>query len=263
MNTPSREKILITVKTYPLLSSKYTETVCTAGLREDGSWIRLYPIAYRYMEKEQRFRKYQWIEADIVRDTRDPRPESYKLAGNLKPLDCLGTKKSWEERKVLVLNDVHTDLALLIKKARDVNNFISLATFKPARIISFTMEKDTSAIEVRRKRKALEKQLTKEQARRLAERVPYRFYYTFIDGAGKRSRLQILDWEIYQLCRKLIRKYGRKKGVIYQHLREKYFNEFTNERDIHLFLGTNKYWHIRRSSNPFMIVGVFYPPKEP
>ncbi|MYF20247.1 MAG: hypothetical protein F4218_06430 [Synechococcus sp. SB0677_bin_5] len=32
------------VKTYPTLSQKYGETVCTAGVREDGSWMRLYPL---------------------------------------------------------------------------------------------------------------------------------------------------------------------------------------------------------------------------
>lgn len=34
-----KERILITVKTYPTLSRTYGETVCTAGVREDGSWI--------------------------------------------------------------------------------------------------------------------------------------------------------------------------------------------------------------------------------
>jgi hypothetical protein len=29
-----REKILITVKTYPILSQKYAELVCTAGVNE-------------------------------------------------------------------------------------------------------------------------------------------------------------------------------------------------------------------------------------
>ncbi len=33
------------------------------------------------------------------------------------------------------------------------------------------------------------------------------------------------------------------------------------KRDIYLFLGTNRQWHIRKSPNPFMIIGVFYPPK--
>ena len=37
-------KVLITVKTYPTLSAKYDELVCTAGFREDGTWIRIYPV---------------------------------------------------------------------------------------------------------------------------------------------------------------------------------------------------------------------------
>ena len=37
-------KVLITVKTYPTISTKYEELVCTAGFKEDGTWIRIYPI---------------------------------------------------------------------------------------------------------------------------------------------------------------------------------------------------------------------------
>lgn len=44
MEEVREEKILVTVKTYPTLSRKYGETVCTAGVREDGSWVRLYPV---------------------------------------------------------------------------------------------------------------------------------------------------------------------------------------------------------------------------
>ncbi|MDX2128367.1 MAG: hypothetical protein SFU91_04955 [Chloroherpetonaceae bacterium] len=40
-------KVLIFLKTYPTLSVKYDELVCTAGFREDGTWIRLYPVPFR------------------------------------------------------------------------------------------------------------------------------------------------------------------------------------------------------------------------
>ncbi len=253
-----RARILITVKTYPLLSTRYTETVCTAGLREDGSWVRLYPVAYRHLDKAQRFRKYQWVEADILRDTRDPRPESHRLASIIIPLDVLDTCKAWQERKSIVLNHVYTNLDTLIKEARNTRIFTSLATFKPAKIISFQMEKNTLLPEAKKKRRRLQKTLT----RKLSEHIPYQFFYVFVDENGKRSRMQILDWEIDQLCRKLIRKYGRKRDLIYSSLRKKYFDEFTSAHDLYFFLGSNKHWHIRRSANPFMIVGVFYPPKE-
>jgi hypothetical protein len=151
---------------------------------------------------------------------------------------------------------VHTNLAKLIIEARDLNLYTSLAVFKPTRIFRFHVEKITLPDEYRKKKRRLSK-----KHQNLAQLVPYRFYYTFIDEAGKRSRLQITDWEIYELCRKLIRKYGNRRMVIYQHLKAKYFDEMLAERDLYFFLGTTRHWHIRRSKNPFMIVGIFYPPK--
>ena len=40
-------RVLITVKTYSIPSTKYDELVCTAGVTEDGELIRLYPINFR------------------------------------------------------------------------------------------------------------------------------------------------------------------------------------------------------------------------
>jgi hypothetical protein len=55
------KKILIWGKTCPELSTAHTETVCTAGVTEEGTPIRLYPIPYRYLDEEDKFKKYQWI----------------------------------------------------------------------------------------------------------------------------------------------------------------------------------------------------------
>jgi hypothetical protein len=55
----AKERILITVKTYPTISKTHGELVCTAGIREDGSWIRLYPVPFRRMEDYKKFEKYQ------------------------------------------------------------------------------------------------------------------------------------------------------------------------------------------------------------
>lgn len=74
----AKQRVLIAVKTYPTLSEKYSELACTAGFREDGSWIRLYPIPFRLLELDQRYKKYQWVEVDIAKNKSDPRPESYK-----------------------------------------------------------------------------------------------------------------------------------------------------------------------------------------
>lgn len=96
----AKTKVLVTVKTYPTLSQKYDELVCTAGFLEDGSWIRVYPVPFRKLDT--RYKKWQWIELDLVKNTSDPRKESYR------PVDydditlgkIIDTKKNgWEQRK--------------------------------------------------------------------------------------------------------------------------------------------------------------------
>jgi hypothetical protein len=77
MYAPTR--VLIFGKTYPELSAKYTETVCTGGFREDGTPIRLYPVPLRYLEGKQQYKLYEWITVPIRKSTSDPRPESYKI----------------------------------------------------------------------------------------------------------------------------------------------------------------------------------------
>ena len=47
--------------------------------------------------------------------------------------------------------------------------------------------------------------------------------------------------------------------VALEKVRQKYEVEFLKEKDIYLFLGTTKEWHMRRANNPFVIIGVFYP----
>jgi hypothetical protein len=96
-----KRRILIWGKTSPELSSKYVETVCTAGVFEDGSPVRLYPIPYRYLEDG--FKRYQWITASVSKSDKDPRPESYKVDNESIVLgqvitttsDEWGTRREW------------------------------------------------------------------------------------------------------------------------------------------------------------------------
>ncbi len=75
-----RERVLITVKTYPTLSQSYAELVCTAVFREDGSWVRIYPVPFRLMDHSQQFAKWTWVDLPLVRRTKDKRPESFSPA---------------------------------------------------------------------------------------------------------------------------------------------------------------------------------------
>jgi hypothetical protein len=74
-------EVLITVKAYPAISNKYGEVVCVAGIRMDTprpEWVRLFPVAFRNMPFDQRFRKYDVIRLEADRHSGDARPETYR-----------------------------------------------------------------------------------------------------------------------------------------------------------------------------------------
>ena len=56
---------------------------------------------FRQLIDEQKYRKYQWIEADLEKSTNDTRPESYKIHGaNINTLgQPLTTVNKWLERR--------------------------------------------------------------------------------------------------------------------------------------------------------------------
>lgn len=85
-----REKVLVTVKTYPTLSGKYDELVCTTGFREDGSWVRIYPIPFRKKSYDEQYSKYDWIEIDLVKNTSDFRPESFRPYSHDSEINIVG-----------------------------------------------------------------------------------------------------------------------------------------------------------------------------
>lgn len=88
------ERILILVKTYPALSKKYGELVCTAGIRENGEWVRIYPVPFRTLDEYQWYKKFQWIRLNLKRNTKDWRKRRPGLS-RPKP-----KKKSNTERKI-------------------------------------------------------------------------------------------------------------------------------------------------------------------
>ena len=93
------ERILILAKTYPSPSAQYVETSCVAGISQDGSMRRLYPVPFRMIEEGQQFKKWQWIDVRIEKANKDHRPESHKLyVDTITCGDVIDTKKEWTGR---------------------------------------------------------------------------------------------------------------------------------------------------------------------
>ncbi|MFM2385962.1 MAG: hypothetical protein RL660_719 [Bacteroidota bacterium] len=264
-------KVLITVKTYPTISGKYDELVCTAGLLEDGSWIRIYPVQFRKKAFEQQYKKYDWIEIDLVKNTSDFRKESYRPVSydtEIKIIESLDTKSNWQSRKdVLFRSKVHEDLAALIADAKNRSIMTSLAIFKPTEIIDFTIEPvardwDKNKLEkLRHDRSTNLFNHEKEELFEVVRKLPYKFSYKIKDCTGKLSTMMIEDWEIGQLYWNCLKSSNGDEGKAIAKVKHQYFDNFAKTKDVFLFLGTTQLHHLT-SHNPFMIIGVFYPPKD-
>ena len=69
----------------------------------------------------------------------------------------------------------------------------------------------------------------------------------------------IEDWEIGQLFWNTLKHHKGNEGKACKDVRKKYFDDFAKTKDLYLFLGTTYIFHMRKASNPFVIVGTFHP----
>jgi len=266
-------KVLITVKAYPAISKKYNETVCTAGITEDGNWIRIYPIPFRQLDYNHQFRKYEWIELDLIRNKSDFRPESYR------PKDLLlkdmishgiieSDRDTWATRRKYVLKNIYTNLDKLIAEAKDKNVCTSLAVFKPAKIIDFIYveterEWNKGKIDFLNSQKLQLNLFDNKNEDDITEfevvnKLPYKFSFKFEDEAGKSSTLMIEDWETGMLFWNSLKRNEGDERKACEDVKKKYFDDFAKTKDYYFFLGTTKRYHFT-APNPFVIIGDFRP----
>lgn len=70
----------------------------------------------------------------------------------------------------------------------------------------------------------------------------------------------IEDWEIGMLYLNSLKAANGDEAIALQKVREKYFDDFTQNKDLYFFMGTTLKFH-NIAPNPFIIIGTFYPPK--
>lgn len=255
-----KEKVLAVVKTYPNISKSYRETVCTAGITESGEWIRMYPIPFRLLTDDTKFKKYQWVEVDLKKNDSDQRPESYKVnASTIRPLHTIEARNGWEDRKdILFKAPVHKDMTSLIEAAH--NHTCSLALFKATKILKCLIIPNRETEWNKEEKRFYElatKSLFDDTNVPPMPKIPFDFKLQFSDINGKISTMQILDWEISQLYLNMKKTKGV-SGALTEV--KKKIEWFQHERDLYLILGTTRLFN-SWASNPYTIIGFFYPPK--
>ena len=249
-----RKRILITIRTYPTPAQQGIEVSCTAGMTEDGKWIRLFPIPYRFLSEDKRFSKYQWIEASVTKAS-DYRRESYHVDIDSIEIvsDTLPTKSKWKERKQL-LAPLLSDSLCSVQAMRDKDKHPTLGFFKPQEITGFDMQPvdpNWTESELGKLR-----QLSLFQNAPAAElvKIPFNFRYRFTcdEAICSGHDMSCHDWELGQSYRRWRRDYGEDEWE--EKFREQFEGNMMHKNDTHFFVGT-----LRAHPGTWIIVGLFYP----
>jgi hypothetical protein len=253
-----KSDILILVKTYPEISTKYTETVCTAGIIKDTrSLVRLYPIRFRYLEGDQQFSKYQWIKAHLRKALSDPRPESHHIVSeSIEVGDIIPVGENWDERYAWVINDSNVFPSVEALREAQKANGISLGIVKPKRVEGVTIQpRDIQEVEQAiAKKDSIVNQLDMFEAKKDLYILPVKIMIEFFchDPDCKGHKMSILDWEFGQLYRKVERSKDWRAKI-----ETKIMGEMCAEtRDTYLFLG-----NMAAHPQTFCVLGFFWPPK--
>lgn len=273
-----REKILILAKTYPNPSSKYIETTCIAGINHEGEMRRLYPVSFRFLEEKVKFKKWQWIEANIAKATKDHRPESFKVVDrdSIEALEVIDSKKNWLNRSVWWKKIPQANLCALENSEElrvDISNEV-ITRISGGKTLFLIDNIELESLEIVEQK---EKKWTEEELRKLKEncdqldmffnpetlydtrsplkKLPYRFYYKYniyVKGEKFSLRSMITDWEAGAAFWKFLREY--EKGW-----KEKFtqrFLEEMKEKDMKFLMG-NMHTH----QNQWLIISLIYPPE--
>jgi hypothetical protein len=251
-----QRRILIVARTYPVPARKSIEVSCTAGITEDGKLVRLFPIPYRFLDEDKRFRKYQYIEAKIAKSESDTRPESYHIdTDSIKIVsEPLPTANNWEARKAEVM-PLKTHSLCRLQAERDLNKEPTLGFFKPKRITALKIDPTSSAWTPAELGRLRQYSLFGNAPKTELEKLPVIFSYEFQCGEVECNvhTLSCTDWEVGAAYRGWRNKYG-------VNWEEKFRNRFEREmilkNDTHFFVGT-----LRNHPDAWIIISLFYPPK--
>lgn len=200
----------------PRASKKYGETVCCAGVTEDGTWKRLYPVRFRQLTDESQFRRWDWVTFRYRRPTDDTRSESCHVFE-----DTICVEGSVESsRRPEFLDRLLVGSA---KAAAQMNH--SLGLIRPRNTRFIFKKKREEAIQAERELfvKAGRQASFLDADLEVLEPLPYAFAFRFEDDDGQHT-YQCGDWETQATFWKWREKYGDKLALEY--LAARYNDEY-------------------------------------
>ncbi len=243
------------VRTYPTPAQKGVEVSCTAAITEDGGeFVRLFPVPYRFLSPDKRFRKYQWIEVDTT-PANDGRRESLKIKGESIQIlsEELSSTNEWQARKDYVF-PLRSPSLCHLKRQRDANGHPTLGFFRPKEIYRLVIQPTEANWTESQLAILRQRDLFQQEPQAELEKVPFKFKYEFVcdDPECKGHALSCSDWEMGASWRNWKDKYGDFGWE--EKFRQRYEREMIYKNDTHFFVGT-----VHRHPAEWIIVGLFYP----
>ena len=254
----SRKRVLITVRTYPVPAHKGIEVSCTAGVTDDGKWIRLFPVPYRFLDHDKRFTKYQWIDVDVTRPRNDQRPESYTLnAETIQTGETVMPVDHWRRRKDIILPLKRESMCQMVRELENPPA-PTLGIFRPAKITRLIISPAKPPNWTPQQLVILSQtffDFAKAPKAQL-EKIPLDFRYEFrcSDAACTGHRMICTDWEMAESYRRWRGEYGANWESMF---RQRYERDMIEKNDTHFYVGT-----LHQHPKNWIIVGLFYPPRE-
>ena len=230
------DEAFVIVKAAPRRSEKFGETVCCAGIDRQGKWVRLYPIAFRYLDGPQKFKRwdhirYRWSKP---RASNDVRSESRRVDPN--SIEVLHPLKH-SARNPLATRCAVTSLQRELEAGR------SLALLK-CEILDFWAEKNSDA--VMRKNGGVLAQLRAQSDlfKRASSSIPlrscpYSFKYRYrCDDGDREGTCQ--DWETEQTFFRRLHDQASEEAAL-EWMIHKFGIEYP-QKGMALAMGTHRRW---------------------
>ena len=236
-------KVLIIAKTYPTISRKHKEIVCTGGITDEGRLVRLYPLPLKYLLDENRIPLFSWIEVELKKSREDFRIESYKI--NPESITIVETIKDKGVRQKylepLVVNSLEE-----LDNDRKIRN-VSLGIIEIGyRKFLWREESDKWAEE----KQAILMQYDLLEEKRIIEKIPFKFSLSYLcknNNACRGHKQSILIWDYYQAFRKFRIRYDGEINALNQINKllesKNYFDIMNKSKRVYALVGTVKQFH--------------------
>ena len=252
-------RVLIWGKTYPELSARHAETVCTGAVTADGAPIRLYPVPFRFLDGAQQYSLFDWVDVQAARNPSDTRPESRKIVPeSLRVVGRIPSNPSdgWRARSEVLFRDPawqFTALSDLLAAQQATGR--SMGVLRVGRVVDARSVRrsatDRREYESKRDELIAQGDLFRPPSRELdflEHEVKVRFHCAAAcTGCAHRPHdMKVMNWGVQELL--------RREGIDAAVAKVRAITDLRTH-DLQLFMG-----NFRLHPQTFGIIGLWYPP---